>query len=162
MNEAGLPTKLIITEEEIDLNEVIREITLPSTGAACVFAGMVRGITTRGDMVETDYLEYSAYESMAMLKLQQVADEIREYFPTVKGIGIVHRVGKLMPETPTVIIACTAPHRDTGVFEAARYGIDRLKQIVPIWKKQVGPEGEEYLRGEYDPADVDPHMRGDG
>ncbi len=50
------------------------------------------------------------------------------------------------------MIACTAAHRDTGVFEAARYGIDRLKQIVPIWKKEVGPEGEEWVEGEYTPT----------
>ena len=50
-----------------------------------------------------------------------------------------------------VLIVCTAAHRDTGVFEAARYGIDRLKEIVPVWKKEVGPNGEEWIEGDYIP-----------
>ncbi len=69
----------------------------------------------------------------------------------VQGIVIIQRIGHLEAGTPTVAIACSAGHRDTGVFEAARYGIDRLKQIVPVWKKEVGPEGEEWIEGEYFP-----------
>ena len=84
-------------------------------------------------------------------KMQQVVDEIREKWPTVEGVAIVQRVGRLYPETPTVLIACTAAHRDTGVFEAARYGIDRLKQIVPVWKKEYKPDGEEWVEGDYHP-----------
>jgi molybdopterin synthase catalytic subunit len=60
-----------------------------------------------------------------------------------------------MPGTPTVLIACTAAHRDTGVFEAARYGIDRLKEIVPIWKKEIGSNGQEWIEGEYIPTPED-------
>jgi len=69
----------------------------------------------------------------------------------VEGIAIVQRIGKLYPKTPTVLIACTAAHRDTGVFDAARYGIDRLKEIVPIWKKEFGPNGETWIEGDYIP-----------
>ena len=58
----------------------------------------------------------------------------------MQGIAIVQRIGKLMPQTPTVLIACTAAHRDDGVFDAARYGIDRLKEIVPVWKKESRAE----------------------
>jgi molybdopterin synthase catalytic subunit len=54
-----------------------------------------------------------------------------------------------------VLIACSAGHRDTGVFDAARYGIDRLKEIVPVWKKEVGPQGKEWVEGEYFPAKGD-------
>ncbi|MGD8457882.1 MAG: molybdenum cofactor biosynthesis protein MoaE [Anaerolineales bacterium] len=145
------PTIVAITQAEIDLNEVIKRISLPSTGAACSFTGIVRGITTREETRETDYLEYQAYESMAEAKMRQVADEIRERYRTIQGIAIIQRIGILHPETPTVLISCTAAHRDTGVFEAARYGIDRLKQIVPIWKKEVGPDGEEWIEGDYIP-----------
>jgi len=112
---------------------------------------MVRGETKRGDAHETVYLEYEAYVPMAEAKMKQVADEIREKWPTVEGIAIVQRIGKLYPKAPTVLIACTAAHRDTGVFEAARYGIDRLKEIVPVWKKEVGPDGEEWVEGDYRP-----------
>jgi molybdopterin synthase catalytic subunit len=92
---------------------------------------------------------------MAEAKMRQVADEIRQRWPQVEGIAIVQRVGKLLPGTPTVLVACSAAHRDTGVFEAARYGIDRLKEIVPIWKKEVGPGGEEWVEGSYVPVKGD-------
>ena len=145
------PTIFSITEDELDLNRILEQITLPSTGAACFFSGMVRGITTKEGLVKTDHLHYEAYQEMAEVKMEQVAKEIRDQWPKVEGIAIVQRIGKLMPGTPTVLIACTAAHRDSGVFEAARYGIDRLKQIVPIWKKEVGSDGEEWIEGEYIP-----------
>jgi MoaE-MoaD fusion protein len=147
----NFPTIFSITEDEIDLNDLLERITLTSTGAAAIFTGMVRGKTSRGEAHETDYLEYEAYTPMAEAKMKQVADEIRNKWPVVEGIAIVQRIGKLYPKTPTVLIACTAAHRDTGVFEAARYGIDRLKEIVPIWKKEVSPDGEFWVEGEYTP-----------
>jgi molybdopterin synthase catalytic subunit len=145
------PTSFSVNEDEIDLNDLLAQITLTSTGAAAIFTGMVRGVTSRGDPHETTYLEYESYKPMAEMKMKQVADEIRERWKTIEGIAIVQRVGKLYPCTPTVLIACTAPHRNTGVFDAARYGIDRLKEIVPVWKKEVGPNGEEWVEGEYIP-----------
>ena len=145
------PTIFSITEDEIDLNELVEKITLTSTGAAAIFTGMVRGETKRGEAHETEYLEYEAYIPMAEAKMKQVADEIRAKWPVIEGIAIVQRIGKLYPKTPTVLIACSAAHRDTGVFEAARYGIDRLKEIVPVWKKEVTPDGEAWVEGEYVP-----------
>ena len=151
MKPSNHPTIVSITEDELDLDALLDAITLPSTGAAAIFTGMVRGVTSRGDAHETVYLEYEAYKPMAESKMKQVADEIRERWPTIEGIAIVQRIGRLYPRTPTVLIACTAAHRDTGVFEAARYGIDRLKEIVPVWKKEVSPNGEEWIEGEYIP-----------
>lgn len=145
------PTVVAITEDEIDLNALIAEVTLDSTGASAIFTGMVRGITTRENPHETIYLEYESYKPMAEAKMVQVANEIRSRWPAVEGIAIVQRIGRLYPRTPTVLIACTAAHRDTGVFEAARYGIDRLKEIVPVWKKEVSPTGETWIEGEYFP-----------
>ena len=145
------PTIFSITEDEIDLNDLLARITLSSTGAAAIFTGMVRGETRRGEAHDTEYQEYEAYIPMAEAKMGQVADEIRLKWPVVEGIAIVQRIGKLYPKTPTVLIACTAAHRDTGVFEAARYGIDRLKEIVPIWKKEVRTGGEFWVEGEYIP-----------
>jgi len=111
----------------------------------------VRGVTTRGDAHETTYLEYEAYKPMAEAKMRQVADEIRARWPVVEGIALVQRIGRLYPRTPTILIACTAAHRDTGVFDAARYGIDRLKEIVPVWKKEFKPDGAEWVEGDYHP-----------
>jgi molybdopterin synthase catalytic subunit len=145
------PTIFSITESELDLDRLLAQVTLPTTGAAAIFTGMVRGVTARDEPHHTVYLEYEAYVPMAEAKMKQVADEIRLKWPSVEGIAIVQRVGRLHPQTPTVLIACTAAHRDTGVFEAARYGIDRLKEIVPIWKKEVGPDGESWVEGEYIP-----------
>jgi len=151
MELSNYPTIFSITEDELDLNSLVNSITLTSTGAAAIFTGMVRGVTSRGDAHETVYLEYEAYKPMAEAKMKQVADEIRAKWPTIEGIAIVQRIGRLYPRTPTVLIACTSAHRDTGVFEAARYGIDRLKEIVPVWKKEVGPNGEEWIEGDYIP-----------
>ncbi|MCX6059445.1 MAG: molybdenum cofactor biosynthesis protein MoaE [Chloroflexi bacterium] len=151
MQPSNLPTIFSITESEIDLNELLAQITQTSTGAAAIFAGMVRGVTSRDNPHETEYLEYEAYVPMAEEKMKQVADEIRERWPVIEGIAIVQRIGKLYPKTPTVLIACTAAHRDTGVFDAARYGIDRLKEIVPVWKKEFGPAGQEWVEGDYIP-----------
>jgi molybdopterin converting factor subunit 1 len=143
------PSIFLITRNEIDINRLIAQITLPTTGAVCFFTGMVRAITQRGNPHETIYLEYEAYEPMAEAKMQQIASEIRSRWPTVEGIAIIQRVGRLDSGTLAVVIACSAAHRDTGVFEAARYGIDRLKEIVPIWKKEVGPKGETWVDGDY-------------
>ncbi len=154
------PTLLRLTNDPLDLDELVGAITLPTTGAACVFTGMVRGVTTRADRDAlgphtTTRLIYEAYRPMAEAKLRQVADEIRARWPGVEGIAIVQRIGPLDPGTPTVLIACSAAHRDTGVFEAARYGIDRLKEIVPVWKKEIGPAGEEWVEGHYTPVEQD-------
>lgn len=156
---ASGPTIYCLTNDAIDLNDLVAQITLPTTGAACVFTGMVRGQTHRETVAlgahQTIRLEYEAYQPMAEAKLRQVADEIRARWPSVEGIALVQRIGPLEPGTPTVLIACSAAHRDTGVFEAARYGIDRLKEIVPVWKKEIGPNGEVWVEGSYQPVATD-------
>jgi len=153
------PTIFLLTNEALDLDELVKSITLPTTGAVCMFTGMVRGVTERAaDPIgphHTLRLEYEAYLPMAEAKMKQVAEEIRGRWPEVEGIALVQRLGSLEPGTPTVLIACSAAHRDTGVFEAARYGIDRLKEIVPVWKKEVGPEGETWVEGHYAPGEKD-------
>ena len=150
MQPSNLPTIFFITEEEINLNDLLAKITLPTTGAA-PFLLEWYAVCITDNPHETAYLEYEAYVPMAEAKMKQVAQEIRTKWSSVEGIAIVQRVGKLYPQTPTVLIVCTAAHRDTGVFDAARYGIDRLKEIVPIWKKEFGPNGEFWVEGEYIP-----------
>ena len=156
MDPDGFPLICTVTEEVLDLDDLLAHITLPTTGAAAIFTGMVRGATEREGLPgKTDFLEYEAYVPMAEQKMEQVAGEIRARWSAVEGIAIVQRIGRLYPGTPTVLIACTAAHRDTGVFEAARYGIDRLKEIVPIWKKEIGEGGSEWVEGGYRPRQGD-------
>ena len=150
---ATYPSIITITPDILDLDDLIAQIIQPETGAICTFTGLVRGATDREGLPDqTQYLEYEAYVPMAEAKMRQVADEIRQKWPIIQGIAIVQRVGRLFPQTPTILIACGAAHRDTGVFEAARYGIDRLKEIVPIWKKEIGPEGQIWIEGKYTPS----------
>lgn len=147
----GKSTIIKLTQDKLELEEIMSELILPTTGAACVFLGFVRQITQLKEVRHTTRLEYEAYPEMANEKMLQIADEIRQKWPLVEGIAIIQRIGVLPAKTPTVAIICTAAHRDAGIFEAARYGIDRLKQIVPIWKKEVGENGEYWVEGNYIP-----------
>jgi molybdopterin synthase catalytic subunit len=142
------PTICLITEEPFDLNALTTQITSPATGAVVIFTGIVRAVTSRGGPHETSYLEYEAYAPMAEAMMRQIAEEIRSHWPKVEGIAVVQRLGRLDPGVPTTVIACAAAHRDSGVFEAARYGIEKLKEIVPVWKKEVGPHGQEWVEGD--------------
>ncbi|MBL8162968.1 MAG: molybdopterin converting factor subunit 1 [Anaerolineae bacterium] len=153
---SGYPEVYRLADQPIDTDELLRAITIPATGAVCVFSGMVRGETdANGALVQTQRLEYEAYEPMALAKMRQVAAEIRERWPLVQGIAIVQRVGLLEVGQNTILIACSSGHRDQGCFEAARYGIDRLKEIVPVWKKEVRADGSSWVEGHYMPSPDD-------
>jgi threonine synthase len=150
------PEYFAIAPNPFDLDAIAAAIIEPGTGAVCLFTGAVRGVTkTDGGRLDTDHLLYEAYVPMAEKTLKQVADEIRAKFPHVRGVAIVQRVGKLMVGDQTVVVACATGHRDQGCFEAARFGIDRLKEIVPVWKKEVGPDGSTWVEGKYHPTPAD-------
>jgi molybdopterin synthase catalytic subunit len=156
--EAALPhpTYFALTTEEVDLNSIRAALGGPDIGAVVTFTGAVRGETSReGLPAATLYLEYEAYEEMAQVKMAQIAREIWERWPLVRGVAIVQRIGKLSIGQTTTIVACAAAHRDQGAFEAARYGIDRLKQIVPVWKKEVGEDNSLWIEGDYRPTEAD-------
>jgi molybdopterin synthase catalytic subunit len=149
----GVPEIFRLPSEPIDHDEIVAAVSTPETGAVVLFTGLVRGKTEReGHLPQTTRLHYEAYEPMALGKMQQVANEIREKFPKVIGLALVQRLGLLEVGQNTVLIACSAAHRDDGCFEAARYGIDRLKEIVPVWKKEQGADGERWIVGEYVPT----------
>lgn len=153
---ADKPEIFRLPDAPIDHDEIIAAVTTPAVGAVCLFSGMVRGRTNKdGHLPHTEQLEYEAYEPMALAKMRQVAAEIRERWPDVVGIAIAQRVGRLDVGQNTVLIACSSPHRDDGCFEAARYGIDRLKEIVPVWKKEISPDGETWIEGDYIPNTPD-------
>ncbi len=144
--------KFAITFDRISLDEMAAKVVKPETGAVAVFGGVVRNVSA-GKWVE--HLEYEAYQEMALAKLRQVAQEAREKWPKVVDIAIVQRIGHLEVGENAVIVAVSSPHRNDGCFEACAYAINRLKQIVPIWKKEVSPTGEEWIEGDYLPSTAD-------
>lgn len=141
-----------VIEDNIDLNLIIGKMVMKSTGAVVIFTGIVREVTLDGQHPETLSLEYEAYLPMAEMKMDQIAEEITVKWPMIEAVEIIQRVGHFEPGTPTVVVACSAAHRDSGIFEAAKYGIDRLKEIVPIWKKELGPYGDTWIEGDYHPS----------
>ncbi len=150
------PTYFAITPNELDISEIHAHLTGPDVGAIISFTGSVRGQTQReGYPSETIYLEYEAYSGMAELKMGQIAKEIWERWPLVKGVAIVQRIGKLGVGDITTFVACASGHRDQGVFDAARYGIDRLKEIVPVWKKEISADSNVWVEGKYRPTEKD-------
>ena len=144
-----------VTNEELEFNSLITESIQMSTGAVVMFTGVIRGETNNTEHPVTTGLEYEAYIPMAEAKMLQVADEIKNQWPTIQKIVVIQRIGYMDAGTPTIVVLCTAAHRNTGVFEAAKYGIDRVKEIVPIWKKEIGPDGESWIEGDYIPEKGD-------
>ncbi len=140
-----------ITSSEIQIDEIQREIISETTGGICAFTGVVRGSSPGSKFKVTASLEYEAYGPMAEKKMHEIAAEIRTRWPRVEGIALIQRIGMVLPGTPVVLVACSGAHRDEGIFEAARFGIDRLKEVVPVWKKETGPNGEEWIEGSYLP-----------
>ncbi len=132
-----------VTENELSLDEVAALVTAPEHGAIALFSGTVRGVT--GDL-ETDHLEYEAYAEMAEGVLAQIGGEVQERWPQILDVAIVHRIGRMEVGESSVMIAVAAAHRQ-GVFDACSYAIERLKRIVPVWKKEVGPDGSFWVEG---------------
>jgi molybdopterin synthase catalytic subunit len=145
---AATVTHVALSDSTIDVSRLIEAVSEPGAGAVVVFTGLVRDHNLGR---QVDYLEYEAYAEMALPKLDQVVDEIRSRWPKLRRIALEHRVGHLELGEIAVVVAVGAPHRDDGAFEAARYAIDRIKEIVPIWKKEGWSDGEEWLEGEYHP-----------
>ena len=129
-----------ILETDIQLEPLVEQVRKNSNGAVVTFLGVVRGLSRGRNVL---YLEYEAYREMALRKLHQVTDEVREKW-AIDDIAIVHRVGHLEVGERSVGIAVGAPHRKVA-FEACEYAIDRLKEIVPIWKKEVWEGGEAWI-----------------
>ena len=129
-----------ITSDEIDVNAVINSVIHPEAGAINTFVGTVREFTGKKQTVS---LQYEAYSSMAEKQLKRIGEEIQEKWPGVKT-SIVHRIGKLEISDIAVVIAVASPHRAES-YEASRYAIERIKEIVPIWKKEYWVNGEEWI-----------------
>ena len=146
------PTHLAITADAIDLNALQRVVTTDLDGTVVSFIGTVRGVTPGALEPVTTRLEYEAYAPMARAKLAQVADEMRAKFSDIHGIALVQRIGDMAVGEAVVAVCVSCGHRGGGAFDAARYGIDRLKQIVPVWRKEMRPDGSAWVEGDYVPA----------
>lgn len=129
-----------ITHDVISIQEVVDKVVSRNAGAINTFIGTVREIT--GEK-KTIYLRYDAYVSMAEKKLAQIGDEIRERWPKAK-CAITHRIGDLEITDIAVVIAVSTPHRADS-YDASRYAIERIKEIVPIWKKEHWEDGQEWV-----------------
>jgi molybdopterin synthase catalytic subunit len=141
-------TLIDLSAGPLSADQVLAHVTEPGAGAVVSFIGVVRQ-THLGRQVR--YLEYEAYAEMAIARLSQIAGEMRERWPLLRRIGMIHRVGHLEVGENAVVVAVGAPHRDDGAFEAARFAIDRIKEIVPIWKHEVWTDGEEWIIGDHHP-----------
>ena len=138
---SGGAKKFEITRSPISAAEVMARVAAPSIGGIVLFVGVVRNENLGRKVL---HLEYEAYPEMAEQILAQIGKEIKEKWPQVEDLAIVHRIGKLEVGETSVVIAVAGAHRE-GLFDAARYAIDRIKEIAPIWKKEVWAEGEEWL-----------------
>ncbi|MBI2486960.1 MAG: molybdenum cofactor biosynthesis protein MoaE [Deltaproteobacteria bacterium] len=142
-NKKGKDDNLFkITTQKIGVESVVRKVHDIESGAVVLFIGTVRKLS-KGKEVE--YLEYEAYKEMALREFCKIVGEIKEKW-NVKKIAIIHRTGKIKLGEASVVIAVSAPHRDEA-FQASRYVIEKLKQTVPIWKKEVWEGGEEWIQG---------------
>jgi molybdopterin synthase catalytic subunit len=129
-----------IVDGPIDLLALESAVRTDADGAVIVFRGVARRHSRGRDVV---HLEYEAYPEMAEKVMAQIGDEMQERWP-ISRVAMVHRTGVLEIGQASVVIAVSAPHRSEA-FEAAEYAIDRLKQIVPIWKKEVWSDGSQWI-----------------
>lgn len=135
-----------VTEEPLSLDAVMQKVVNPHAGAVVVFTGTVREFTGRRRTVE---LEYEAYPGMAVREMTRLAHEVQSRWPGAR-IAVSHRVGRLAIGEVSVVIAVATPHRRSA-FAACEYAIDRLKEIVPIWKKERWEGGEYSVGAQRDP-----------
>ena len=129
-----------ITEKPIDIQKVINTVSSLGAGAVNVFIGTVRN-TAHGKNVL--WLEYEAYESMAVSEIRKIIDEAANRWPLL-GWAVSHRIGTLKPGEVSVVVAVSSPHRKQS-FEACQFIIDTLKEKAPIFKKEIFEDGEEWV-----------------
>jgi MoaE-MoaD fusion protein len=135
-----------LVRERIAVEQIVAALKAPEDGVVLAFEGIVRN-HSRGQ--RTLYLEYEAYESMALAKLREIAEAIHAQFQ-VDRVALVHRLGRMEIGETSVLVVVASAHR-AAAFEACRFGIDTLKRIVPIWKKEYFESGAVWAEGEIPP-----------
>jgi molybdopterin synthase catalytic subunit len=126
-----------VTADPLSLEEATTFAADPGSGGTCAFMGTVRDHSDQGDVAG---LTYEAWDDLALARLEEIAGEMFQKWP-VRKVALLHRTGELAVGEASVVVACSAPHR-SDAFEACRHGIERLKQDVPIWKKEALVSGE--------------------
>jgi molybdopterin synthase catalytic subunit len=133
-------TRFWLTEEVLDPRAVERLVEDPGCGAVVTFVGNVRRENEGRDV---DYLEYEAYPGMAEAKMAEVGEEIRQRWGLAR-VAMVHRLGRCEVGEASIVIAVASPHRKAA-FDACHYAIDRVKEIVPVWKREVWKDGAVWI-----------------
>jgi molybdopterin converting factor subunit 1 len=136
-----------LVRDPIPVSEIVALLKAPGEGAVVVFEGIVRN---HSGGRRTLYLDYEAYESMALAKLREIGAAMRERF-AVDHVALIHRLGRLAIGETSVLVAVSAPHRGAA-FDACRFGIDTLKRTAPIWKKEYFEDGAVWAEGELPPV----------
>jgi molybdopterin synthase catalytic subunit len=136
-----------LVREPIDMTSLMQHVRAPEDGAIVTFDGFVRN---QSHNRSTLYLDYEAYDSMAIAKMREIGAQLHEKF-VIHRVAMVHRLGRLEIGETSVFIAVSAPHRGAA-FDACRYAIDTLKHTVPIWKKEYFEDGAVWADGELPPA----------
>jgi molybdopterin synthase catalytic subunit len=140
-----------LTDATLPIGAIYDWCVRPDCGAVVLFSGTVRDHADGRSDVQ--YLEYEAYEEMVVPKLAEIAAETRARFPQVGRIAMIHRVGRLELGESSVVTAVSSPHRPEA-FVAARFAIDALKVSVPVWKREVWPDGSDWGTNAADLVDV--------
>jgi len=145
---------ILLVVKTIDAAALIEHVRTGEDGAIVTFDGCVRN---QSHGRRTLYLDYEAYESMALTKMQEIASEVHSKF-AIDRVAMAHRLGRLEIGETSVFIAVSAPHR-AAAFDACRYAIDTLKRSVPIWKKEYFEDGAVWADGELPPVPQDTQNR---
>src|SRR3984893_8868963 len=132
-----------LTKDPLDARRLEAAVAHKGAGAICTFTGIVRD-NSRGSSVT--YLEYEAYAEMATAEMRKIAGEIAERWPGAR-VAMAHRTGRLEIGEPSVVVSVSTPHRAEAIA-ACKWGIDRLKETVPIWKKEFAADGSYWIEGE--------------
>jgi len=154
---ATLPSSddlILLVHESIDANALVDHVRTSGDGAIVTFDGCVRN---QSHGRRTLYLDYEAYESMALAKMCEIAAEVHTKLQ-IDRVAIAHRLGRLEIGETSVFVAVSAPHR-AAAFEACRFAIDTLKRSVPIWKKEYFEDGAVWADGELPPIPQDTQTR---
>jgi molybdopterin converting factor subunit 1 len=132
-----------LSHEVMDAQQLVELVRRDEAGAIALFYGIVRNNSEGRDV---ERLEYEAHESMALRKMREVAEETKRRFPEISEIGVWHRVGTLEIGETSLLVAVSSPHR-AQAFEACHWAVDRVKEVVPVWKKEHWADGAEWVEG---------------